>query len=85
MVDIAAISGLATVLTTARRLLRDLKEKNLSSQHAALVDQAMEVVTDANERLFAIQSTPPGSAAGEQLAEVTACHGKGLDRSPCEL
>ena len=57
MTGIGEIAGLATVLSTARRLLRELRDKNLTDQHARLVQDASDVVADATDRLVAIQAS----------------------------
>jgi hypothetical protein len=56
VVTIADISGLASVLTAARKLLHQLQQGKLSSEHQPLVADALDVVADASNRLFKIQT-----------------------------
>jgi len=56
MVGIGDVAATATVLSQARGFLKALQDGKLSSAHEALVAQAMEVVSDATERLFTIQT-----------------------------
>jgi predicted RNA-binding Zn-ribbon protein involved in translation (DUF1610 family) len=56
MVTGTEIGAAATVLNQARGLLKQLQQSKLSSQHEALVREAMDVVSDATERLLGIHS-----------------------------
>lgn len=55
MVGLAEVTGTAKVLIEGRKCLRELSQSNLSEKHQALVNQTLEIVTDAQERLSVLQ------------------------------
>jgi rubredoxin len=57
MVDLASIGVLAKLLAKGREILTDLRNKNLSTEHKAAVDEAMIIGAEANEKLFEIQGS----------------------------
>jgi hypothetical protein len=56
MVDVATFAAAAKVLGQARGFLRELQQGRLSDQHQLLVQQALDVVSDASDRLYQIQT-----------------------------
>lgn len=56
MVAVTEVSAAATVLGHASKFLSKLQQSKLATEHRTLVDQAMEVVADATQRLFSIQT-----------------------------
>ena len=56
MVGISEAAATATVLGTARKLLRELQQSSLAKKHQRTVNELLEIVADGQERLAELQA-----------------------------